>query len=654
MTFVAAAAPAQAQLKEGCTVSVLNRTTTVDSEGAWMLPNVPAGMGAVRARATCIENGITTVGQSSFFSVPETGIISNIAFSFAAPEPVPATLTLSSSATTLTVIGETTQLSVLAAYTSTSTRNVTAAATGTNYTTSNARVATVSADGLVTAVGAGAAIISATNDGALALLRLSVAGVLDSDRDGMPDDYELTNGFNPNDAADGGLDADGDGLTNTAEYRLGTNPRVADSDGDGLRDGVEVQTGSDPLNPQSSNLAAALRRIRIAPTAVSMIVDTIIGEASARVRVLGDVIDGSTIDLTSQSRGTRYTIADLTIASFSQTDGLIFAGRNGETVLSASVAGFTGSAPIRVSSFAPVALAQLAIPGYANNVDVSGNFAYVAAGAAGLQIVDVTNRVAPRIVGALDTPGNANDVRVVGTTAYVADGTSGVQMVDVSTPSSPTLRATFDTPGDALDLAIVDGRLYVADGAAGVQILTVSLNGLQLAGSVALSGVAARGIDTDGTSAVLATTGGLRVIDVRVPSAAVVVGSLVTTDARDVTMRGTNVLLADWTGSLRVIDISAPASPQLVATTTITEGGILQDIERVGDFAFGADVFFVNGVPIFYIPPSGGALVRGRLDFPYRDDNGTGIAADGAFIYLVASTSTAKPGSTGTTALYIG
>jgi hypothetical protein len=40
----------------------------------------------------------------------------------------------------------------------------------------------------------------------------------DSDHDGMPDDWEKSNGLNPADPADGPLDADQDGYTNVEEY----------------------------------------------------------------------------------------------------------------------------------------------------------------------------------------------------------------------------------------------------------------------------------------------------------------------------------------------------------------------------------------------------------------------------------------------------
>src|SRR5690606_821479 len=49
----------------------------------------------------------------------------------------------------------------------------------------------------------------------------------DRDGDGMPDDWETANGFNPDLASDALEDADSDGLINRDEYIAGTNPRDA-------------------------------------------------------------------------------------------------------------------------------------------------------------------------------------------------------------------------------------------------------------------------------------------------------------------------------------------------------------------------------------------------------------------------------------------
>src|SRR5204862_8282393 len=47
---------------------------------------------------------------------------------------------------------------------------------------------------------------------------------LDSDGDGIPDDWELAYGFNPFDPSDASQDADGDGLTNVQEFLAGGDP----------------------------------------------------------------------------------------------------------------------------------------------------------------------------------------------------------------------------------------------------------------------------------------------------------------------------------------------------------------------------------------------------------------------------------------------
>ena len=74
---------------------------------------------------------------------------------------------------------------------------------------------------------------------------------LDTDGDGLPDNWETAHGLNAQDAADAESDTDDDGLNALQEYRNGTRLDLADTDGDGMKDGAEVEAGTDPLSSDS-------------------------------------------------------------------------------------------------------------------------------------------------------------------------------------------------------------------------------------------------------------------------------------------------------------------------------------------------------------------------------------------------------------------
>lgn len=669
-----------AQLDNTCTVSALNRSARVQPDGSWVIPNIPANQGRIRIRATCVDEGGVRSGQSDWISIPVNRARHVDEIRFDAPAPIPAMLALSAPDTILTTAGQTVQLTATATLPDSSTVDVTAGAAGTGYLASNPAVATVSPDGLVTALSSGTVLVSALNDGALAVLRLQVVFSGDSDGDGLPDDFELANGLDPNNPLDTVDDQDRDGLTAQEEFQAGldpfdpdtdgdglvdgrevnttgTNPLLGDTDGDGFWDGLEVQTGSDPLNPGSFNLAAALASLQVSPAAFTLTGNSLLGEASRQLAVTGRLIDGRTLDLTSTARGTSYASSDLFICSFGSQAGQVFAGASGTCTITVTNSGFSATAAGTVQPFSPVALSFVSIPGYANNVDVAGDYAYVAAGATGLQVVDVSDGRLPHIVGSADTPGNANDVRVVGDLAYVADGAAGLQIIDVSTPTAPVLVGSLDTPVFAHDVVVRAGRAFVADRQGGLRVIDVSVPTAPVEVGFLSSDTPVSGVDVNeaGTLAALAQGSTVRIVDVSNPSAPAALGLVFLGNAQDVALDDRFVFVANGTGSFTSVDISDPTSPRVVATTPVSLGGGLLDVVAAHGFAFGADFFFFNGVPIIGIEDGANPVPRAILDFrAYRDDEGTGIAVDGQYVYLTASRQILEIGINGDTRLYIG
>lgn len=75
----------------------------------------------------------------------------------------------------------------------------------------------------------------------------------DTDRDLMYDGYEVYYGLNPLDSSDASADDDNDGLINIREFALGTDPTKNDTDSDKMPDGWEWRYGLNPLDPSDNS-----------------------------------------------------------------------------------------------------------------------------------------------------------------------------------------------------------------------------------------------------------------------------------------------------------------------------------------------------------------------------------------------------------------
>jgi hypothetical protein len=106
-------------------------------------------------------------------------------------------------------------------------------------------------------------------------------------------------------------------------------------------------------------------------------------------------------------------------------------------------------------------------------VAVSGNYVYVARDGDGVSIVEKVGPIGvPRVLTEIDTPGAAEKPVIDGDMLYLADGAAGLQMIDVTNPAAPSIVGNYDTDL-AIGVAVSGEHAFVADGASGLKVVNV-------------------------------------------------------------------------------------------------------------------------------------------------------------------------------------
>lgn len=647
-------------LDERCVVNILNRTVQVSEQGTWAMPNVPSFMGQVRARATCITDDGVRSGVSPYFNVMQNATVKAPVIFFDEIVPSAKDIRFSSSQTlTLETIGEEYDLDVLATYSNGEITLFNKNDVGLNFSSSNQNIVSVNSSGIVTAINPGRVLISARLDGALAIKNVIVVAGEDKDQDGIPDDYEIINNLNPNDPFDAQEDQDRDGLSALDEFNAGTDPNLADSDqdglndyeelnegedgfitdplqfdsdGDGLNDGLEFLIGSNPTDVNSGDLAEAINYIQTIPDSLNLTFNLVDTEVSEQIQVVAHMVDDSEIDITDFSMGSSYDSNNLSIASFGLEAGRIFGGQSGNATVTVSNSGFMSTVEVVVDIFEAAALSVLNIPGYANNIDVSGNYAYIASGANGLTIVDISDKLSPQIVSVLDTPGTTIDVKVVADTVFLADGESGLQIVDVSDRSSPALVATFDTLGVAQDIQVESGFAFIACGEYGLSIVNISDINAPIETAI-LSGLGVtKGVDVREGVVVIGGSHGLHFVDITDKYSPNLLSSINAGLVKDLSIKDDFVYVASYTSGYRVVNFSDPKNPQVV---TFGDDFFPRDVAVTDGLALFAEQLFPNAITYLNIRNPNDAFFQGTIDLSSMGDYaGTGISLDSRYAFV--------------------
>jgi hypothetical protein len=209
--------------------------------------------------------------------------------------------------------------------------------------------------------------------------------------------------------------------------------------------------------------------------------------------------------------------------------------------------------------------------GQARRFTVVGSSAYVAWGAAGLRILDLTTPINPTLLGTYDTAGVIQDVAVVGTRAYVADRWTGLHIVDITDRQHPAVLGQYDLAGYASATVVQNGYAYVvdtgrlrtldrSDPAHPRDIGLYALPGWDTPDSSWITTVA-----VTGTKAIVGHTYGVGVVNITDPThpttAWVAPRDPQTSGAIDIALAGSYAYVANQTAGLEILDISSPITP---------------------------------------------------------------------------------------------
>lgn len=230
------------------------------------------------------------------------------------------------------------------------------------------------------------------------------------------------------------------------------------------------------------------------------------------------------------------------------------------------------------------------------------------------RVVELNHSANVNIIGHYDTPGWANDVAIIGNYAYVADGPNGLMIIDISDSLLPDYVNQVALPGNSTCLATSSQYLYVGDREDTLRILSLAnpTNPIQV-GKLALSDDVLGLFLVSNILYVCARSQGLVIVDVQTPTNPVILGTCNTSGfAYDVVVDNNLAYVADATKGVRIIDISTPSNP--VETGYYDTNGISYGVAKSGNYVYAADG--TAGIKVFDGSSPDTLILLGSLDTP--------------------------------------
>lgn len=113
-------------------------------------------------------------------------------------------------------------------------------------------------------------------------------------------------------------------------------------------------------------------------------------------------------------------------------------------------------------------------PGSAEEIEIVGDYVYIANNQGGLLIIDMADQENPETYQAFNNESQMKDLKVVGNHVFLADQDGYLWVVDVTDPENPVQVNKFSFPGNGMGIDVEGDYAYVANGSAGLRIFDIS------------------------------------------------------------------------------------------------------------------------------------------------------------------------------------
>jgi hypothetical protein len=236
------------------------------------------------------------------------------------------------------------------------------------------------------------------------------------------------------------------------------------------------------------------------------------------------------------------------------------------------------------------------VRGYSGKIAMKDSVVYIAAGSFGVTVLNVSNPVEPVVTASNLSIKPAKNLYVMGDFLFTPISEQGLKVSDISYPTQPDIRGNTKTPGYAHDITITSDTNYmlVACGELGLSMFDITnfQNGF---GEYALVGVgvtpgyaeAVTVLDEKSLALMACGTAGLQIVDYSDTTNVHIIGSFDGPGyAKELIYQNQKVYMTAEEGGLQIINVADPTKPTLIG---LVELDYALGIDADDDYIYVAD-----------------------------------------------------------------